>query len=148
MARKILGSPLLSNQQDNVQLAVLLEFFEKIGCTNAVGTDATHSPMIVHCSAGIGRSGATIAIDMILNRIRREGFDTEIEIPGLITHIRSQRSGKFSRKKVSSSLLSIDLPLGLVQTERQYEFIYRVIEYFVEQHMRSNSYPPEYMNMR
>ncbi len=52
------------------------------------------SPMIVHCSAGIGRSGATIAIDMILNRIRTEGFDTEIEIPGLITHIRSQRSGK------------------------------------------------------
>lgn len=53
-----------------------------------------NSPMIVHCSAGIGRSGATIAIDMILNRIRTEGFDTEIEIPGLITHIRSQRSGR------------------------------------------------------
>lgn len=96
---------MLSNQQDNVQLAVLLEFFEKIGCTNAVGTDPTHSPMIVHCSAGIGRSGATIAIDMILNRIRREGFDTEIEIPGLITHIRSQRSGKsFLKKKGFPSL--------------------------------------------
>lgn len=54
------------------------------------------SPMIVHYSAGIGRSGATIAIDMILNRIRTKGFDTDIEISGLITHIRSQRSGKFS----------------------------------------------------
>ena len=51
--------------------------------------------MIVHCSAGIGRSGATIAIDIILNRIRTEGFDTEIDIPGLITHIRSQRSGTY-----------------------------------------------------
>jgi protein tyrosine phosphatase len=49
--------------------------------------------MIVHCSAGIGRSGATIAIDIVLNRIRTEGFNTEIEIPGLIAHIRSQRSG-------------------------------------------------------
>ncbi len=89
------GSPLVSNQRDNVQLAVLLEFFEKIGCSNVVGADINTSPMIVHCSAGIGRSGATIAIDMILNRIRTEGYDTEIEIPGLITHIRSQRSGKF-----------------------------------------------------
>jgi protein tyrosine phosphatase len=71
------------------------------------------SPMIVHCSAGIGRSGATIAIDIILNRIRSEGFDIEIDIPSLVKHIRSQRS-------------------GLVQTERQYELIYRVIEYFVE----------------
>lgn len=106
-----------------------MEFFEKIGCTSTGGTDSVHSPMIVHCSAGIGRSGATIAIDMILNRVRREGFDTEIEIPGLIAHIRAQRS-------------------GLVQTERQYEFIYRVIEYFVEQHMKSNIYPPDYMNMR
>ncbi|CAF0920877.1 unnamed protein product [Adineta steineri] len=123
------GSPLVSNQRDNVQLSVLLEFFEKIGCLNSAATDMNTSPMIVHCSAGIGRSGATIAIDMILNRIRTEGFDTEIEIPGLITHIRSQRS-------------------GLVQTERQYEFIYRVIEYFIEQHMTQSSHSSDYMNMR
>ena len=87
---------MVSNSHDNVQLAVLMEFFEKIGCSNVLGADINSSPMIVHCSAGIGRSGATIAIDMILNRIRTEGFDTEIEIPGLITHIRSQRSGKIS----------------------------------------------------
>ena len=89
-----LGSPLVSNQRDNTQLTVLLDFFEKIGCSPPLGTELNASPMIVHCSAGIGRSGATIAIDMILNRIRTEGFDIEIEIPGLITHIRSQRSGK------------------------------------------------------
>lgn len=123
------GSPLVSNQRDNTQLAVLLDFFEKIGCSTPLGSELNTSPMIVHCSAGIGRSGATIAIDMILNRIRTEGYDIEIEIPGLITHIRSQRS-------------------GLVQTERQYEFIYRVIEYFVEQHMKQNQQPPDYMNMR
>ena len=98
------GSPLVSNQRDNVQLAVLLEFFEKIGCSTP-----NTSPMIVHCSAGIGRSGATIAIDIVLNRIRSEGFDTEIEIPGLITHIRSQRSGRiFSlKKRISTNLLLI-----------------------------------------
>ncbi|CAF5069237.1 unnamed protein product, partial [Rotaria socialis] len=63
------------------------------------------------------RSGATIAIDAILNRIRMNGLDTEIDIPNLIKHIRSQRS-------------------GLVQTERQYELIYRMIEFYVEKLMQ------------
>ena len=118
----------MSNQRDNVQLPVLLEFFESIGRSNAPAADMKASPMIVHCSAGIGRSGATIAVDMVLYRIRTEGFDTEIDIPGLITHIRTQRS-------------------GLVQTERQYEFIYRVIEYFVEQHIKPRPHTSEYMNI-
>jgi protein tyrosine phosphatase len=115
-------SPYISNQRDNNQLGILLEFFERIARSNPVGMDMNTSPMIVHCSAGIGRSGATIAIDIILNRIRTEGFDIEIDIPSLVKHIRSQRS-------------------GLVQTERQYELIYRVIEYFVEksQYLSDNS---------
>lgn len=138
---------MVSNQRDNIQLGVLLEFFEKIGRSNSTGTDVNGSPMIVHCSAGIGRSGATIAIDMILNRIRKEGFDTEIEIPGLITHIRSQRSGWFSRNN-NTKFVFLFLSQGLVQTERQYEFIYRVIEYFVEQHMKQSPNQPDYMNMR
>ncbi|CAF1374617.1 unnamed protein product, partial [Adineta ricciae] len=105
--------PLIANQRDNTQLSILLEFFERIARANPIGMDANASPMIVHCSAGIGRSGATITIDIILNRIRTEGLDTEIDIPNLVRYIRCQRS-------------------GLVQTERQYELIYRVIEYFVE----------------
>lgn len=144
----ILGSPLVSNQQDNIQLAVLLDFFEKIARTNSVGLDMHSSPMIVHCSAGIGRSGATIAIDIVLNRIRAESFDTEIEIPGLIAHIRSQRSGKIDLSFLNRSIIFLN-HLGLVQTERQYEFIYRVIEYFVEQHMKPYSNTAvDYINMR
>ncbi|CAF0797159.1 unnamed protein product [Rotaria sordida] len=106
-------SPLGSNQRDNAQLDILLEFLERIAQINLIGINMNKSPMIVHCSAGIGRSGATIAIDTILNKIRTNGLDTEIDIPNLVKHIRSQRS-------------------GLVQTERQYELIYRMIEYFVE----------------
>ncbi|CAF0808547.1 unnamed protein product [Rotaria sp. Silwood1] len=104
-------SPLASNQRDNTQLGILLEFFERIAQTHPAGLDK--SPMVVHCSAGIGRSGATIAIDTILNKIRANGLDIEIDIPNLVKHIRAQRS-------------------GLVQTDRQYELIYRMVEYFVE----------------
>ncbi|UJR36649.1 hypothetical protein I4U23_029366 [Adineta vaga] len=105
--------PLITNQRDNTQLTILLDFFERITRSSPIGIAMNSSPMIVHCSAGIGRSGATITIDIILNRIRMEGLDIEIDIPNLVKHIRSQRS-------------------GLVQTERQYELIYRVVEYFVE----------------
>ncbi|CAF0733350.1 unnamed protein product [Adineta steineri] len=111
-------APLITNQRDNTQLNVLLDFFEKIYRSSPLGNDMNTSPMIVHCSAGIGRSGATITIDIILNRIRTEGLDIEIDIPNLVKYIRSQRS-------------------GLVQTERQYELIYRVIEYFVEKLLHS-----------
>ncbi|CAF1165981.1 unnamed protein product [Didymodactylos carnosus] len=123
------GSPLMptnnSNQRDMTQLHVLLDFFERFGRNK---TQDALSPLVVHCSAGIGRSGATIAIDIILNKIQTEGLFAEIDIPGLIIHLRSQRS---------------------VQTERQYEFIYRVIEYFVERQMKQQQYyvQPDYMNM-
>ncbi|CAF1089147.1 unnamed protein product [Rotaria magnacalcarata] len=110
-------SPLTINQRDNAQLGVLLEFFERIGQLYPIGTNPDAAPIVVHCSAGIGRSGATIAIDAILNRIRMTGLDTEIDIPNLIKHIRSQRS-------------------GLVQTERQYELIYRMIEFYIERLMQ------------
>ncbi|CAF1543063.1 unnamed protein product, partial [Adineta steineri] len=112
-------APLITNQRDNTQLNVLLDFFERIYRSSPLGNDMNTSPMIVHCSAGIGRSGATITIDIILNRIRTEGLDIEIDIPNLVKYIRSQRS-------------------GLVQTERQYELIYRVIEYFVEKLLHSS----------
>jgi protein tyrosine phosphatase len=88
-------SPYIPNQRDNNQLGILMEFFERIARSHPIGNDMKISPIIVHCSAGIGRSGATIAIDMILNRIRSEGFDIEIDIPNLVKHIRSQRSGEF-----------------------------------------------------
>ncbi len=70
-----------------------MEFFERFTRLNPIGNEMNMSPIIVHCSAGIGRSGATIAIDIILNGIRSEGFDIEIDIPNLVKHIRSQRSG-------------------------------------------------------
>ncbi|XP_071517596.1 tyrosine-protein phosphatase non-receptor type 11-like isoform X8 [Panulirus ornatus] len=70
-------------------------------------------PVVVHCSAGIGRTGTFIVIDMILDQIKRQGLDCEIDIQRTIQMVRSQRS-------------------GMVQTEAQYKFVYLAVQHHIE----------------
>ncbi|XP_023290602.1 tyrosine-protein phosphatase corkscrew isoform X2 [Orussus abietinus] len=70
-------------------------------------------PILVHCSAGIGRTGTFIVIDMILDQIKRHGLDCEIDIQKTIQRVRSQRS-------------------GMVQTEAQYKFVYLAVLHYIE----------------
>jgi len=69
-------------------------------------------PVLVHCSAGIGRTGTFIVIDMILDQIKRQGLDCEIDIQRTIQMVRSQRS-------------------GMVQTEAQYKFVYLAVQHYI-----------------
>ena len=50
-------------------------------------------PITVHCSAGIGRTGTFIVIDMLLRKIEEESVDTAIDIQKTILDLRKQRSG-------------------------------------------------------
>lgn len=70
-------------------------------------------PIVVHCSAGIGRTGTFIVIDTIVERIKKQGLDCEIDIQRTIQLVRSQRS-------------------GMVQTEAQYKFVYLAVEHYIE----------------
>lgn len=69
--------------------------------------------ILVHCSAGIGRTGTFIVIDMILDQLKIYGLDCEIDIQRTIQMVRSQRS-------------------GMVQTEAQYKFVYLAVQHHIE----------------
>ncbi|XP_052902061.1 tyrosine-protein phosphatase corkscrew-like [Anopheles moucheti] len=73
----------------------------------------TPGPICVHCSAGIGRTGTFIVIDMILDQILRQGHECEIDIQRTIQMVRSQRS-------------------GMVQTEAQYKFVYFAVQHYIQ----------------
>ena len=72
------------------------------------------SPVVVHCSAGIGRTGTFIAVDMMLDYIaemQRVGQSPDTrKVADIMAHMRSCRS-------------------GMVKTAHQYAFIYHFLQY-------------------
>ncbi|TPP66738.1 Receptor-type tyrosine-protein phosphatase delta, partial [Fasciola gigantica] len=75
--------------------------------TNSPQPTSEIGPTIVHCSAGVGRTGAFIVIDSQLERLKHE---KSVDIYGSVSRMRNQRN-------------------FMVQTEEQYTFLYDV---FVE----------------
>ena len=108
----------------------VLNFLHEVNKKQECIEDA--GPIIVHCryifnsvfsiekkllffysSAGIGRTGTFIVIDMIIDQIKKQGLDCEIDIQRTIQMVRSQRS-------------------GMVQTEAQYKFVYLAVQHYID----------------
>ncbi|XP_015116835.1 tyrosine-protein phosphatase Lar isoform X1 [Diachasma alloeum] len=78
--------------------APFLQFLRRVRTLNVPDS----GPLVVHCSAGVGRTGCFIVIDSMLERIKHEKM---IDIYGHVTCLRAQRN-------------------YMVQTEDQYIFIH------------------------
>ncbi|CAH8860922.1 unnamed protein product [Trichobilharzia szidati] len=66
---------------------------------------ANSGPIIVHCSAGVGRTGAFILLDILLEQMRHE---KAVDVFSAVSRLRAQRN-------------------FMVQTEDQYAFIYEAL---------------------
>lgn len=94
----------------------VLNFLNKISDQQESNKNA--GPVIVHCSAGIGRTGTFIVIDLLITFITKwimthaVGPECEIDIHRTVLMVREKRS-------------------GMVQTEAQYKFIYMAVLHYV-----------------
>ncbi|NWW85695.1 PTPRK phosphatase, partial [Rhynochetos jubatus] len=81
------------------QLLCLVEVVNKRGMEAAAG------PVLVHCSAGVGRTGTFIALDFLLKMAKAEG---KVAVFHCVQRLREQR-------------------VSMVQTKEQYTFLYEVL---------------------
>eukprot|EP01130_Rhizamoeba_saxonica_P000369 TRINITY_DN10335_c0_g1_i1.p1 TRINITY_DN10335_c0_g1~~TRINITY_DN10335_c0_g1_i1.p1 ORF type:complete len:330 (-),score=56.20 TRINITY_DN10335_c0_g1_i1:54-1043(-) len=99
------------NWPDRGALQKTSELFQLIQLTKEAqarfGSD--DSPILVHCSAGIGRTGTFIAVFNAMLEVYKRGW---CNIPYLIIKLRKQR-------------------YGVVTTLEQYRFIYKCVNYMV-----------------
>lgn len=71
-------------------------------------------PIVVHCSAGIGRTGTLIASYYLYEQFKKaksESKEFKFSIFGLVRHLKEQR-------------------FGAVQTGLQYKFLYEIVKHF------------------
>ena len=93
-----------------------LEIYAECYKTYRHAREKVSGPIVAHCSAGIGRSGTFIAIDMLLDNISYMIANSPmqiINIPRLVHELRTQRP-------------------GMVQTKHQFTFIYEFIDYCIQ----------------
>uniref|UniRef100_A0A667YGI4 Receptor-type tyrosine-protein phosphatase epsilon n=1 Tax=Myripristis murdjan TaxID=586833 RepID=A0A667YGI4_9TELE len=84
----------------------MLKFLKKVKTVNP----SYAGPIVVHCSAGVGRTGTFIVIDGMIDMMHME---QRVDVFGFVTRIREQRC-------------------QLIQTDMQYSFIYQaLLEYYL-----------------
>uniref|UniRef100_A0A8C6QAR7 Tyrosine-protein phosphatase non-receptor type n=1 Tax=Nannospalax galili TaxID=1026970 RepID=A0A8C6QAR7_NANGA len=74
------------------------------------GSKTRHPPIIVHCSAGVGRTGVVILSELMIYCLEH---NEKVEVPTMLRFLREQR-------------------MFMIQTIAQYKFVYQVLIQFLQ----------------
>lgn len=99
--------------------------------------EETSSPVVVHCSAGIGRSGAFVVVDSLLNYFRKgkpdqaaaEGYEVPATMNDFVLLIRKHR-------------------MGLIQTPEQLRFCWQALNDWIKANPEESEETPAEISPR
>ncbi|KAM6232586.1 tyrosine-protein phosphatase non-receptor type 7 isoform 3-T3 [Spheniscus humboldti] len=101
--------PSWPDQQTPESAKPLLHLVSKVEET--LQAPASPGPIVVHCSAGIGRTGCFIATRIGCQQLKDKG---EVDILGIVCHLRIDRG-------------------GMIQTSEQYQFLHHTLALYASQ---------------
>jgi len=106
------GWPDFGTPENTQTFRQLLELMEKYNSEKVIpGDDTENGPMVLHCSAGLGRTGTLIAAHIASEQIRL----------GVVKH-----KSEISMKKIVKTLRQ--QRAGMVQTSAQYKFLHHLVK--------------------
>ncbi|CAG5121324.1 unnamed protein product [Candidula unifasciata] len=98
-----------------------IKFDDVLGFVKAVRQEVkpdNQGPIVVHCSAGVGRSGTFIALDYFAQYVEKHSLDDSVDIFDFVLQMRKNRT-------------------RMVQVETQYIFIYDGINKLIQSKIKS-----------
>lgn len=103
------------NADDSIKIRDLYKFAKEIRkkIAELIQSNMQPGPTLVHCSAGVGRTGVFILNDILDNVIDRQKMEQEIDIRHAVESANEQRQ-------------------GMLQTEEQYKILYQLLACHVE----------------
>jgi tyrosine-protein phosphatase non-receptor type 14/21 len=88
-----------------------LSSLRQLSATEVPSGRNRNPPVLVHCSAGVGRTGVAVLCDILLYCV---DHNLDVDVPKVLTHLRQQR-------------------MLMVQTVAQYKFVHTVLIHYLKQ---------------